>query len=119
MLFGYSKRQTDRGRKRCPFEPRIRIRSTGTSAGIFVDRAPGGERLSLLSNGKETEHETGFFAHAYSVIVFDGLSAQGYTEFSTYYGAHKTARTPNTVTDIVFRIFVDNEEKFTSDTMTA
>ncbi len=92
--------------------------STGTGAAVTADKAPGGEKLSLLKGGEETEYDTGFFAHAYSVIVFDNLSTRGFTLFSTYYGAHKTARTPNSITDIVFRIFVDNEEKFTSEVIT-
>ena len=40
-------------------------------------------------------------------------STRGFTLFSTYYGAHKTARTPNSITDIVFAhgLDIDNRKQ--------
>lgn len=81
---------------------------------LSVNQDSNGNMLSLYENGEETEYEHGYYAHAYSVMVFDSLETRGFTKFSTVIGVNKTARVANTQTSIVFRIFVDNEEVFTS-----
>lgn len=82
---------------------------------LSVNKGSDGNKLSLYKDGVETEHEHGFFAHAYSVISYDDISTMGFTQFSAYIGINKTARVANTRTSVVFRVFVDNAEVFTSE----
>lgn len=81
---------------------------------IAVNQDANGNTLSLYENGEEKEYEKGYFVHAYSTLVFDGIETMGFTRFSTVIGINKTARVANTQTSVIFRIFVDNEEVFTS-----
>lgn len=86
---------------------------------LTIDKDNNGDLLSLYQDGNEVIHEKGYFAHAYSVIVFENLGTMGFTKLSTYIGVNKTARVNNTQTSIIFRILLDNKEIFASDTFTA
>lgn len=87
--------------------------STGYGS-ISVNKGSDGNKLSLYKDEAETEHEHGFFAHAYSVISYDDIASMGFTRFSAYIGINKTARVANTRTSVIFRVFVDNTEVYTS-----
>lgn len=112
-----------------PEEPKVlksvyldEVTPTYTSVGhgsLTVNKGPDGNALSLLSGGGETEYEHGFFAHAYSILVFDELETQGFERFEATIGANKTARVKNSVTSIEFRIYLDGQLKYSSDTMGA
>ena len=75
------------------------------------------EPLSLLVEGNEQEFEKGFFAHAHSTIVFDGLKDYNPKMFSVYIGANKTARN-NGNTKVKFMIYFDQELVFESEEVT-
>lgn len=82
---------------------------------LCVNKDADGNPLSLLSGGEEKEYEHGFMAHAYSVIVYDDLETRGFTRFTAFVGANKTARVANSVTSIVFRVLGDGKELWASD----
>ena len=65
--------------------------STGYGS-LSVNAGSDGNKLSLYKGGNETEHDHGFFAHAYSVISYDDIATLGFTQFSAYIGINKTAR---------------------------
>ena len=80
-----------------------------------------GNKLSLYDakNKSEVEFETGYFAHAYSVIVIDELAMRGFYNFEVTMGINKTARVNNTVTSVTFRIYLDNKLAFDSGELNA
>lgn len=80
-----------------------------------VNRDADGDPLSLYADGEEKEYEHGFFAHAYSVLVFEGLQTRGFTRFTATVGIHKTARVNNTQASVVFKVLVDNREEYVSE----
>lgn len=86
---------------------------------LSIDKDSNGNTLSLYENGGEKEYKKGYYAHAYSTLVFDGIETMGFTRFSTVIGINKTARVSNTQTSLIFRIFVDNVEVFTSEQFNA
>lgn len=53
------------------------------------------------------------------MIVYDNLETRGFTKFSAYVGANKTARVNNTQTNMQFRIIADNVEIWSSETVGA
>ncbi len=75
--------------------------------------------LSLLQGGEEREYEHGFFAHAYSVLAFDGLETLGFVSFETTMGINKTARVNNTQASVQFRILLDGVTAYASDALYA
>lgn len=80
---------------------------------IGVDTDLAGDDISLLIDNEETSFAKGYFAHAYSVIMFS-FSNIYLENISTYYGINKTQRN-NGNTSMVFKIYVDGEEVFVSD----
>ena len=82
---------------------------------LSVNRDADGDPLSLYADGEEKEYEHGFFAHAYSVLVFEGLQTRGFTRFTATVGIHKTARVNNTQASVVFKVLVDNREEYVSE----
>lgn len=82
---------------------------------LCINKDSSGNTLSLYKDETETEHEHGFFAHAYSTISYDDIETMGFTSFSAYIGINKTARVANTQTSVIFRVLVDNEEVYTSE----
>lgn len=70
---------------------------------------------SLKWEGQERKFAHGFFAHAYSTLVFDVHSYQP-KKFTTYFGVNETARN-NQNTSMVFVIYFDHQEVFRSDLM--
>lgn len=86
---------------------------------LFVNKGSDGNALSLLENGEEKQFSNGYFAHAYSVLVFENLKTQGFFRFSTYVGINKTARVNNTQASVIFKILLDNEVVYTSDLLNA
>lgn len=66
------------------------------------------DKLSILMSGKEKECEKGFFVHAHSTLVFDGLKKYNTQKFSVYLGINKTARN-NLNTSVKFIIYFDQE----------
>lgn len=81
---------------------------------LQVNQGSDGNKLSLYKDGAEVTYNHGYFAHAYSTLVFEGLATRGFTKFSTYIGVNKTARVNNTATKLQFSIFVDNVLVFQS-----
>lgn len=81
---------------------------------LVIDKDSAGNKLTLLTEGELMEYDKGFFAHAYSVLVFEGLESRGYTTFSTYMGLNKTALTNQSVASVKFKIYLDNELKYES-----
>lgn len=86
---------------------------------LAVNEDANGNSLSLYKDEQEQQHEHGFFAHAYSVLLFEELETQGFTAFETYIGINGTARVNNTQTSVQFRIYVDDQPAYVSDTFGA
>lgn len=86
---------------------------------LTINQDNNGNTLSLYDGENEVEFEHGFFAHAYSTIVFENLSTCGFTYFESYIGVNKTARVVNTKTSLKFLIFLDNELTYTSNEFNA
>ena len=80
---------------------------------LCVNKDSLGNKLSLLSEGKEKEFDYGFFAHAYSVLVFDNLKDLKCSYFSTYMGINKSARGV-AATSIEFYVYFDQELVYSS-----
>lgn len=80
---------------------------------FVVDADSTGENISLWVDEEEKAFEKGYFAHAYSVIMFS-FSNIYLEDLSTYYGINKTKR-GNAQTSMIFKIFVDGEELFVSE----
>lgn len=80
---------------------------------LVADADANGNPLSLLIDGEETTFEKGYFAHAYSVMMFSFKNI--YLEsISTYYGINNTKRGSSN-SSMIFKIYVDGEELFISD----
>lgn len=81
---------------------------------LSIDKDASGKVLSLISEDGEVEFEHGYFAHAYSTIVFDGLQDKNITKFETYFGVGKSARN-NENTDMEFIIYFDSNKVYHSN----
>ena len=73
-----------------------------------------GNELSLLVDDEEKTFDNGFFVHAHSTLVFDGLKDYNPKMFSVYLGVNQTARN-NGNTSIKFMIYFDQELVYESD----
>ena len=71
---------------------------------LSTNKDSNGDLLSLYQDGEEVEFEYGFFAHAYSTIVFENLKSNGFTYFETIIGTNKTSRVNNTQISVIFKI---------------
>lgn len=98
---------------------RIKCNSYVEYGKFVVNADSSGNPLSLYNDGEEVEFSKGYFAHAYSVIVFDDIGTLGLTRFTAYIGANKTARVANTQTSIIFKVLVDDVEVFSSEEFNA
>ncbi len=73
------------------------------------------EVLAMYVGDEERKSfEHGFFAHAYSTIVFDDLKSYHLTKFSTYFGVNETARN-NGNTSMEFMIYFDDKKVYQSE----
>ena len=86
---------------------------------LSVNKDNDGNLLSLYEDGTEVVHQRGYYAHAYSTLVFENLRTMGFTTFSAYIGVNKTARVQNTSTSLVFYVYGDNKEVFVSQEFNA
>lgn len=59
---------------------------------LATNQGSDGNPLSLYVDGDEKEFGHGFFAHAYSVIVYDDLGTRGFNRFSAYVRIDKVIR---------------------------
>lgn len=84
---------------------------------LALDKDSNGNSLSLNIAGYEQEFSKGLFAHAYSTIVLENIGTKGYEQFSTYMGLNKTGRVSNSVANLKFLIYFDNNLVYESKIM--
>lgn len=83
---------------------------------LVINKGSDGNKLSLNDNGNEIVYEKGYFAHAYSTLMFDRLYSYNLTNFSVKYGTNVTSRN-SSVTKMKFYIYFDQELVHESDTI--
>lgn len=79
---------------------------------LYINQYSDGSKLSLRKDGSYEEFDTGFFAHANSIIVFDNLEEFNCVKFNVIYGLNKSAVSSN---GAKFFVYVDGVLKMESD----
>ncbi|MEK4513460.1 NPCBM/NEW2 domain-containing protein [Paenibacillus sp. FSL K6-2524] len=77
------------------------------------DKAPSGSAITLVRQGLAATYAKGLGAHANSEVVYN-IEGKGYDFFESYIGIDQAVK-GNAASSATFEIYVDGEQKFSSD----
>lgn len=77
------------------------------------DKAPSGSAITLVRQGQAATYAKGLGVHASSEVVYN-IEAKGYDFFESYIGIDQAVK-GNAASSATFEIYVDGEQKFSSD----
>ncbi|GGH30786.1 NPCBM/NEW2 domain-containing protein [Paenibacillus segetis] len=77
------------------------------------DKAPAGSAITLVRQGVAATYAKGLGVHANSEVVYN-IEGKGYDFFKSYIGIDQAMKS-NTASSATFEIYVDGEQKFSSD----